>query len=384
MFIKSITEVSDACGFAADIDWDIPSTQIHSRSTVYFSCTGDHEEKCEELRPTPGALASAFGQEWAVAHRETIAAGEAERQEFVFPAKASYMKHVTITNKDEDGLTTHFKWQENLASGEKVHCVDEEEKANQDTSVEDGNKAIVQPGDIVDVSQFSGSKATYGGVTSCPDGEGECRVFKVASDENDTEMFIYESRNVDGKSVVRAIMTRNVIMPENDMVQIFHQLEETTVAAYTAAVAVPTDCASKKAPWGKERGTYRMRTVTPFHDDQAYDKYEKSLVAADATDRKVLNAHSEHEAFARVGLVESEAEALMKQWPNATYVHTTPSGETASSSAELSLAIGRAPRSGRGWTRPPTRLPLRTPPPTSTRTARSTPAARPSSLLSFS
>jgi hypothetical protein len=85
-----------------------------------------------------------------------------------------------------------------------------------------------------------------------------------------------------------------------------------------------------------------MRTATPFLDAQAFDADEKASVAHLQTGKRLLRTFGDHEAHARVGLVKSEADALLQQWPNATYVYTTPSGKSASSSAELQSLLRAA------------------------------------------
>ena len=306
-FLNSIESIEDGCGH---VSYNLPTipNSFYARGTGYARCVVQGEDRCANNQ-MGDSVKYHNGEAFASYSTEVWGNGEASKQmtRNIYDHIDASQHHYTI-----DTATHRFEYQQDKVDKTLSYC----------------SKGSYESGSVQSflekVEDF-----TYDGMTTVPFVGGEGRKFTIYAEGHPNFEIIDQFDAPTGEYQVRAMYAEGYW-------HVFSKIEHNKI--YDIIEDFPGNCPHSASPFGVP-GTRKVTGPFPVSQDMtleaAHQNWENQEMSGE--DEETLPDSVRNAAINDLGLNYESYETLTQEWPNATYVLTTPSGETAKSAEELEL-----------------------------------------------
>ena len=306
-FLNSIESIEDGCGH---VSYNLPTipNSFYARGTGYARCVVQGEDRCANNQ-MGDSVKYHNGEAFASYSTEVWGNGEASKQmtRNIYDHIDASQHHYTI-----DTATHRFEYQQDKVDKTLSYC----------------SKGSYESGSVQSflekVEDF-----TYDGMTTVPFVGGEGRKFTIYAEGHPNFEIIDQFDAPTGEYQIRAMYAEGYW-------HVFSKIEHNKI--YDIIEDFPGNCPHSASPFGVP-GTRKVTGPFPVSQDMtleaAHQNWENQEMSGE--DEETLPDSVRNAAINDLGLNYESYETLSQEWPNATYVLTTPSGETAKSVEELEL-----------------------------------------------
>ena len=307
-FLNSIESIEDGCGH---VSYNLPSipNSFYAAGTQYHRCMQQGKDRCANNQ-MGDSVKYHNGEAFASHSTELWGNAEASKQmtRNIYDHIDASQHHYTI-----DTATHRMEYQQDATDMTLSYC--------DKTAYESGSVQTF----LEKVEDF-----TYDGMTTVPFVGGEGRKFTIFADGHPNFEIIDQFNSATGKYEVRAMYSEGVWT-------VFSKLTANKI--YDIVTDFPGVCPHVDSPFGVP-GTRKVTGPFPADQDMRLEEahsnwYNQDFDAEDGSTETTLPDSVQNAAINDLGLNYESFNSLINEWPNATYVFTTPAGETASSTEEL-------------------------------------------------
>ena len=304
-FLNSIESIEDGCGHVSYNLPTIPSS-FYAKGTGYSRCVVQGVDRCANNQ-MGDSVKYHNGEAFASFSIELWGNSEASKQmtRNIYDHIDASQHHYTI-----DTATNRFEYQQDAVDGTLAYC----------------SKGTYESGSVQSYLEKI-EDFTYDGMTTIPFVGGEGRKFTIYAAGHPKYEIVDQYDATTGEYLIRA-------MYADGHWQLFSKVEHNKV--YDIIEDFPASCPHSASPFGVP-GTRKVDGPFPVSQDlELEDAHENWHVQeTSGEDEGDLPDSVENAAINDLGLNFESFQSLTNEWPNATFVLTTPSGETASSTEEL-------------------------------------------------
>ena len=307
-FLNSIESIEDGCGHVSYNLPQIPNS-FYAAGTGYARCVQQGVDRCANNH-MGDSVKYHDGESYASYSSELWGNGEASKQmtRNIYNHIDASQHHYTI-----DTATHRMEYQQDANDNTLSYC-------DKNAYESGGVQAFLEK-----VEDF-----TYDGMTTVPFVGGEGRKFTIFADGHPNFEIIDQFNAATGKYEIRAMYSEGVWT-------VFSKIEHNKI--YDIVTDFPGACPHASSPFGVP-GTRKVTGPFPVDQDMRLEDahsnwYNQDFDAEDGSQESTLPDSVQNAAINDLGLDYASFQSLSNEWPNATYVFTTPAGETATSTEEL-------------------------------------------------
>ena len=304
-FLNSIESIEDGCGHVSYNLPQIPNS-FYAAGTGYARCVQQGVDRCANNQ-MGDSVKYHDGEAYASYSAELWGNGEASKQmtRNIYNHIDASQHHYTI-----DTATHRFEYQQDAVEKSLSYCT----------------KGAYESGSVQSflekVEDF-----TYDGMTTVPFVGGEGRKFTIYADGHPNFEIIDQFDAATGTYQVRALFSEGHW-------HVFSTVQHNKV--YDIIEDFPGACPHASSPFGVP-GTRRVDGPFPASQDMTLDAAHENWAVQDFSEEneETIPDSVRNAAINDMGLTYESFESLTNEWPNSTFVVTTPAGETATSVEEL-------------------------------------------------
>ena len=303
-FLNSIESIEDGCGHVSYNLPQIPNS-FYAAGTQYHRCMLQGVDRCANNQ-MGDSVKYHNGESFASHSTEVWGNGEASKQmtRSIYDHIDASQHHYTI-----DTATHRFEYQQDASDKTLSYCTK--------SPYESGNAATF----LENVEDF-----TYDGMTTIPFVGGEGRKFTIYVEGHPSYEIVDQFNSATSQYEIRAMYTEGAWT-------VFSTVQHNKI--YDIITDFPGACPHADSPFGVP-GTRKVTGPFPASQDMVLEEAHANWHVQDFDDMETdLPDSVKNAAINDLGLKYESFESLTNEWPNATYVMTTPAGESASSVEEL-------------------------------------------------
>ncbi|MCP4742272.1 MAG: hypothetical protein GY871_08615, partial [Actinomycetales bacterium] len=304
-FLNSIESIEDGCGH---VSYNLPTipNSFYAAGTGYARCVQQGVDRCANNQ-MGDSVKYHNGEAYASYSAELWGNGEASKQmtRNIYDHIDASQHHYTI-----DTATHRFEYQQDAVEKSLSYCT----------------KGAYESGSVQSflekVEDF-----TYDGMTTVPFVGGEGRKFTIYVEGHPNFEIIDQFDAATGTYQVRAMYTEGTW-------HVFSTVQHNKI--YDIIEEFPGTCPHAASPFGVP-GTRKVDGPFPAKQDMTLEAAHENWGVQDFSEEneETIPDSVKNAAINDMGLNYESYEALSEEWPNSTYVLTTPAGETATSVEEL-------------------------------------------------